>query len=1751
MSTYNTSPYYDDFDEDKNFHRILFKPGVAVQARELTQLQTILQDQISKFGKHVFKDGSVVLGGEIFIDRNTQSVRLQTTYNGSAIDVTSMANLFAKGSVTGLIGQVKYAYVADDPVTGDPPTIVIKPRNAVNLYQFDSEEEINFYPSQVDAINESNVAAIGAVTIADTSLTKTCSCSVYSTKVIASSTTGINVGDVVTASGITKTLYVVSIDSSTELTVNDTAGVELTSTTFTFTQKNTQPTLEISVSEGVYFKSGYFVKTLPQSIIPKKYTAYPSASVGLTVSESTITSDDDEALLDPAIESYNYFAPGADRIKVGLTINSLAVTDGVADQTSDPNFIELVRVTNGVINKEISKTQYSAIDDALARRTYDESGNYTVKPFILNITDTSDSETTLNVDVLPGSAYVNGYRYETIAPIRINLDKARDTESVTGYQISPYYGNYILANIVGYSLPTLGSNVELHVGNTTHTSATKVGTAYLKQIDYDSGSTTGSVYKVFLQDINLTSNTFGNVKHIVKTQNNAYDSGNVKFLANVDATGRVANVTQLYDAAYDSLIFPLPQGSISTVTTTDYEFRKVYTDVTFTSGVSTITTSSSSEDFVGGTGTLSTSIAKQYYYAVSKTASGTFTKGQMIPMDGSGRTVNIAVVPAGSPGSAQIDLNDASFNGLCDVYATIQVTGDTRKTKTLVANAVLAVNMSANVANSLSVSDVYSVTGVYQIGSNIYAGAWSSLTTYNTGNAVVYNGLTYTANATSTNINPVNNTTYWTSVTPITSSLIKIDNGQRDNYYDHGTVTYLGGSSTGNAIITYSYFTHSGGLGYFTGDSYPVSRSKIPTYTSTKTGTFYSLADSYDFRPRRTDGSSYLTFDNYQIPTPYSFIDSNYSYYLQRIDKIAIQNGGAFKTIKGVSSFTNPNVPLDDPEAMTIATIQIPAYTTYAANVKVDYTSKRRYTMRDIGDIDQRLKNVEYYTALSFLEKEVLAATVVDANNSALFKNGYLVDSFSGFTVIDVTSPEYGFGTSVKVSVDKNNGFARPPFDSSAYGYTFDSAANPDVVKTESLITFPYTEKTFLKQSVASKVINVNPFNIVSFLGVLKITPNSDFWYDSVSRPIINIINNDDAAFAVANAQAGTQWNDWQTTWVGKVYTQWYAYKTKNVVKSLYSGTTYSYDHLRQYKQNRTGIQTDVGSKVVLQTDTSAVVAQDAIPIARQAQTSFKIYGMPPLTELTCYINTSINVAAYVTPKGKTQGAKLVTDNSGFCEGTLILPNTNSIQIPTGKIRISFANSDISYADALSRAEAIFTSTGILNTIQRTTVSTREPVLIRTAVSQDQTLTEVVDSGNYTVPSQDPLAQSFYVDGQTYPNGIFLTSAELYFATKDDSIPVKMHIRPIENGYPSSTTIIPFSETYVDSANVIVPADSATIYDQIGAPTKFTFDAPVYLAPSGYSLVVSSASDNYNIYAAEMGQTILGSTNKIMSQPYTGVLFKSQNADTWNAYQTEDMCFKLNQAVFDTGTVSCVLDIKAPEVTKDFDITNHNTQELNFTGTSTAYEISTTTKSGGTMTDYSAVTINSNNEMSERMSLSAAGDISTRITLKNSDPNVSPVVDTERLNTIVIKNKVDAYDDTINTSELTAYGGSAQAKYITRRVTLAEGFDATGINVLFNLERRVGTSVKVYYKILNKYDSTNFDERPWVQMSEVTNSGEVAVYTNPGELIETNFKALDIQYTNGGATYTDFNTLAIKIAFFTDNTAIVPQISSLRVTAVS
>ena len=111
---FNVTPYWDDFDTTDNFYRVLFRPGFAVQARELTQLQTILQNQIAQFGNHVFKEGAIVI--DVGINRiksdNEKGYKLVGDANWESI----RSKVSAATPVPGGVGPMTIAMLVENTI---------------------------------------------------------------------------------------------------------------------------------------------------------------------------------------------------------------------------------------------------------------------------------------------------------------------------------------------------------------------------------------------------------------------------------------------------------------------------------------------------------------------------------------------------------------------------------------------------------------------------------------------------------------------------------------------------------------------------------------------------------------------------------------------------------------------------------------------------------------------------------------------------------------------------------------------------------------------------------------------------------------------------------------------------------------------------------------------------------------------------------------------------------------------------------------------------------------------------------------------------------------------------------------------------------------------------------------------------------------------------------------------------------------------------------------------------------------------------------------------------------------------------------------------------------------------------------------------------------------------------------------------------------------------------------------------------
>tara|TARA_Y100000361_G_C11144038_1_gene336911 strand:- start:18 stop:1748 length:1731 start_codon:yes stop_codon:yes gene_type:complete len=149
------------------------------------------------------------------------------------------------------------------------------------------------------------------------------------------------------------------------------------------------------------------------------------------------------------------------------------------------------------------------------------------------------------------------------------------------------------------------------------------------------------------------------------------------------------------------------------------------------------------------------------------------------------------------------------------------------------------------------------------------------------------------------------------------------------------------------------------------------------------------------------------------------------------------------------------------------------------------------------------------------------------------------------------------------------------------------------------------------------------------------------------------------------------------------------------------------------------------------------------------------------------------------------------------------------------------------------------------------------------------------------------------------PDGIFVTSVDVFFATKSSTIPVKCEIRNMVNGYPG-TSIVPFSTKYLNPSDVNISTDGNTA-------TTFTFPSPVYLKEGiEYCIILYSDSTDYTVYISRLGDRVLSGDRVVSKQPDSGVLFKSANYRTWTAEQMEDLKYKLKKAVFDTTASATV-----------------------------------------------------------------------------------------------------------------------------------------------------------------------------------------------------------------------------------------------------
>jgi hypothetical protein len=1048
---HNVSPYFDDFDETKNFHKILFKPGVACQAREFSQIQSILKNQTAKFANHIFQDGSVVSGGEHFYDFVTYfKIKTNTSL---PVDITSLVDMTFKTSdnrsflikhatpvsgadyvtifailVSG--GDTKFSDVDLDPNS----TIRIYTKTDVLLYTAETAEvpgksvlfHINegvFYtkntfvycPPQTTVVKKYDTFLNGSI-----SFTKG---GTVVTGIETTFLTDVKVGDDIFTSKYVGT--VASIESNVSLTL--------------------EKIIQLDTATNNFYKIGV------------------SAVIGLTPVESIVTSDEDPSLLDPSFGSNNFAAPGADRYMISLKLETKSYQDKLL---SSQDFIDLSHISNGVVTVDNRKPIYSNIAEEFARRTYDESGNYIVEGLLPTIYDDAD-ENKLQLSISAGKAYIKGYEVDKNRTSFIELDKSREFSTENDHIISSQYGNYIEVSLItpGF-LPTANKRTEL----TFFDSASRIiGTAICIGVDY---STLG-VFKLFLDDVDTKGYKFKDVSDITWT-----NASNV--------TSHLKPVSEtIKDTNKQLLVFQVPNITVKSINNLRYTSKITYNSANVYNGVCTLSSGSAYKDFDASTGS---SINEHYIINVLTSSNETnFPVGSIIDASNSTLTVNN---PIGSSSTAELNFNDSSFNGTVSVTTTIYNSGNASRTKILRKDYGIAFEYSSSALNnSIGVSDVNRVVGVY-----LYSGdpiTRDSLT--------YIDGYNYPSNSIVIKDNKayyITGTTLGVELTDV-SYKYSIDKGQTNSSYLHATIKKIKDANVSeNILIVVDYFEHSGdGPIYVNSYDVAVPYPSLPKYTDGY-GIEYKLRNCIDFRPVQRKDS--LEFDTFTLPLSNQVITVNVDYYLQRIDKLVLDKNGTFTLLKGQPSYDSPITPSSGKDVMDICSFTFEPFTDNSSNVKTLLYKNKRYTMRDIGTLDKRLENVEYYTSLSLLEKETSTKTFTDDNGVPLFNNGFLVDSFKGYNIADVTNPEVLIGapsndnSNFKFSIDFENNELRPGFLLDTGGLS--PSNNPITTSVhENTITLPYTERVLYSQMMASTAVSANPYSVYNSKGNAVLTPDSDY----------------------------------------------------------------------------------------------------------------------------------------------------------------------------------------------------------------------------------------------------------------------------------------------------------------------------------------------------------------------------------------------------------------------------------------------------------------------------------------------------------------------------------------------------------------------------------------------------------------------------------------------------------------------------------
>lgn len=1592
----NQSPFFDDFDETKNYHRVLFRPAVPVQARELTQLQTILQNQIERFGDHIFIEGTIIKGCTFFLDREYYYAKvLDQTVDGIDINLDAYSNTLLVDDLTGL------------------KAIIVDTRSGLQSSSTGDFNTLYFKYLNVGTGGESQLANNSTLTIYNRNY------SIESVLVVEGGNGYVN-GDVVaftSAVGANANAYVVTYANSTikeivitnkgaNYTVAPTAVVAANSTGGNTTGAGASLTVRnyidqvvvpsnsysasvgspvgkgyaFKVSDGIIYQKGNFVRVEPQTIIVSKYDLNPNnVVVGFRTSESIVNNSIDSTLVDNALGFTNANAPGAYRLKLTPELTSFTREAAAANN----EFFTLIEFENGQPVRQRQTAAYSELNDEFARRTYEESGNYVVRKFNILTEDHPTDATKLNAVVGSGLGYVNGYRVELFDNIRIPFDKGTTSLTVENVNVVANYGNYVVVNeykgLFDLAAPqqvslrdTAGTDVTDAVSAVPSNPGNQIGTAYVKSVVYESGTigTPSARYRVYLYNVAMNAGmSFDSVRAIT-----------------VNGTA-IADIVLDYNASTNSNIAVLKETRFNTgLFNTGIFASKDYSDETFVYRTKVSTTFST-----GGVATIDVGANYDLPYTLnSELNSAQELDFIIVPSKQALSTARTGTV-AGTTGANTLSGSGTAFLSEYQEGDYISVNGEMKLVSKVTNNTSMSLltNLSSSpaanvhyrafpnntpvalsrVASKITIDTVDQNKAVIDLGIPLQATMTASVIT----NAVAYNykkTKAITKNAyvkianTSIASAPTgpwniglpdvhklvavyktsNNSTYDTA-TDVTSSFV-LDNGQRDTHYGLATIRKASGSALAldgstNLVVVVDVFTHGVSGGYFTVDSYPTSNStpveankiswsELPSYTSVG-GVQYDLRDAIDTRivasntvavtsvlanaNVATQGVS-ETFATAVYPAPNQVFNANISKNLPRQDLVVIDTRGTVTIVNGQPSAV-PAAPQSPAGTIVLAKLNIPPFptvsSTSAARVPRYTTSilpsqNKRYTMKDIELIDNKITQLQYYSLLSTLEKDTKNINLPSESNTAVerFKNGFIADPLFDYRLVDLSSDEY------KAAIDPVKAEATPTFNHNKFDLQIETLSN--MTHRGDAVLLDYTPRILIEQPVATKYRN--PVEALwSFQGALYIEPAYDNYVSTTSNPVVmdfsawqnGLIDNINNALEYIHinqtSNTSTSTSASASWWNPESAADGHS-GARNQTITQTTTTTDAWNYV-QLAPGSGGITTaNVGSFV---TDINLN------PYMKGREIVFMAVGLRPGARHYAFFDSK-SVEQHIAPAtiapgytgGKLtkdsivltgpKGSELYADDNGVVCGIYYLPDNTFF---TGERELLITDIDTlnSLSSTTSKATAKYNAFNL--DVTKSNVTTTSLNMAGATVSLANVVQTSTSTSSWT-RVWDPLAQSFLLSDEIarQGEGLYLTDVDMYFKKKDTTRGLVIEVRTVELGVP----------TQIKVASKRVPPSAVLVSNTASQATRITFDTPVFLkAGLEYAVVVipEANSPEYLIWTGEAGGTDVLNPALVKNQDWNqGAMFISTNASTWTAFQKEDIKFSLYFADFNSTTGS-------------------------------------------------------------------------------------------------------------------------------------------------------------------------------------------------------------------------------------------------------